>query len=45
MKIGKFIKTVFYPKRIIPIQIPQKTEEEKPIPIELPKREPAIVRK
>lgn len=45
MKIGKFIKTVIYPKRVIPIQIPKRTETEQPIPIELPKREPAIVRK
>lgn len=45
MKIGKFIKTVFYPKRVIPFVIPKRTEEDKPIPVEIPKREPAIVRK
>ena len=43
MRIGKFIKTVFYPQRVIPIQVPKKTEEDKPIPVEIPKREPAKV--
>jgi hypothetical protein len=43
MKIGKFIKTITYAPRIIPIKVPEKQKEEEPIPIELPKREPAVL--
>lgn len=43
MKIGKFIKTIIYPRRVIPIQIPKRTETEQPIPVEIPKREPVKV--
>ena len=44
MKIGKFIKTIVYAPRIIPVKIPEKPKEtEQPIPVELPKREPAYL--
>lgn len=43
MKIGKFIRTIIYAPRIIPFVIPKRKPEEPGIPIELPKREPALV--
>ena len=45
MKIGKYIKTVTYPRRIIPFTIPKREEQEKPIPVQIPQKEPVKVSK
>jgi len=44
MKLGKFIRTIRAPKRIIPFVIPQKPKvDDKPIPVELPQKQPVKV--
>jgi hypothetical protein len=45
MRIGKFIRTIIFAPRIIPIVFPKRTvkPEEAPIPIQLPQKSPALV--